>query len=299
MQDFRCTLCPRKCKADRETTFGFCGVPKEAVVAKWMLHNWEEPAVCYGNGSGAIFFSGCQLQCVFCQNHEISSRIRGKEMNSASLCNLFFHLEEIGACNLNLISPTPHLETVIPALEMAKNRGLSIPVLFNSGGYEEKSTIARLDGLVDLYMPDFKFMDSALSKKYAAASDYAEICIEAISEMQRQVGKPVWEEDRLLSGVIVRHLVLPGASSDSLLILHKLSELFGTDGIVLSLMSQFFPTHRADEFPELSRKITSLEYRRVVDAANKADFKYLYTQKKESAVQDFVPDFSLFSPEEN
>lgn len=299
MEQNNCGLCPRRCKTDRIAKLGFCGAPQRAVVAKWMLHKWEEPAICYKNGSGAIFFSGCQLKCVFCQNHKISSTVCGKTMDVPALSDLFLKLEEIGACNLNLISPTPHLETVIPALIRAKEKGLSIPVVFNSGGYESVKTLKRLNGLIDIYLPDFKFLDESRSEQYAHAADYGRICIDAISEMQRQVGAPKWENDRLKSGVIVRHLVLPSASRDSLAIIKKLSELFGENGIVLSLMSQFFPTHRCSDFPELSRKITSLEYNRAVKAATEAGFAYLYTQKPESATEDFVPDFSKFSPEEN
>jgi putative pyruvate formate lyase activating enzyme len=299
MMPSQCTLCPRECKIDRATKRGFCGAPKEAIVSKWMLHEWEEPAICYKKGSGAIFFSGCQLQCVFCQNHKISSTIRGKEMNADSLSDLFFHLEEIGACNINLISPTPHLETVIPALEKAKRNGLSIPVVFNSGGYEKKEIIKRLDGLIDIYLPDFKFWDPKLSKKYACAENYGKVLKDVIFEMQRQTEKPKWNENLLTSGVIVRHLVLPSCSADSVAIIQKLAEWFGKNGIVLSLMSQFIPAHKSMQYPELSRKLTTLEYNRAVGAAKKAAFQYLYTQKKESASEVFVPDFSKFSPEIN
>ena len=299
MQQNFCTLCPRECRVNRNTERGFCGAPKNPLVAKWMLHNWEEPAICYDSGSGAIFFSGCQLKCVFCQNYEISDSLLGKEMAADALCDLYFLLQEKGACNINLISATPYLETIIDSLAMAKKKGLLLPVVFNSGGYEKKETIHRLDGLVDIYLPDFKFQNQELSRRYASAKDYSLFCTEAIIEMQRQTGKPLWENDRLKRGVIVRHLVLPGCSKDSAQIIDKLSGLFGKDGIVLSLMSQYFPTHKAIEFSELNRKVTALEYRRVVEAAEKAGFEFLYTQKKESATSDFVPDFSRFCPDIN
>ncbi len=287
-----CTLCPRKCKVDRNSLAGFCGAGKYATVAKIMLHKWEEPCICYAAGSGAVFFSGCQLKCVFCQNHEISSFLHGEEFDSCTLCDVFLSLEENGACNINLVSPTPHLFTLIPALEMAKTKGLSIPVLFNSGGYEEVESIRALDGLIDIYLPDFKFFDPALALKLARAKDYPEVAAKAIEEMQKQVGKPVWNGDLLASGVMIRHLILPGHTADSVNILKMISSLFKENKIVLSLLRQYTPTHHAAEIPGLNRPITTLEYKRVVQVAENYGFQWIYTQKKESVGTEFIPDFS-------
>ena len=287
-----CRLCPRECGVDRNLRRGFCGAPGKARIAKADLHRWEEPCICASPGSGAVFFSGCQLQCVFCQNFEISSRICGKAFSVEELTDLFLFLQnEKKACNLNLVSPTPYLPSIVPALEQAKARGLSIPVVFNSGGYEKIETLEKLEGLVDIYLPDLKFCRTELSRKYAAAPDYFAVARRAIREMQRQTGKPQWENEALKSGVIVRHLVLPGESRDSLEILNALFEDFGRDGVVLSLMSQYFPTHRAKEFPALSRKITRLEYQKVVRHAETLGFETVYTQGFASASAAYVPDF--------
>lgn len=292
MTQTQCALCPRECKIDRSSAIGFCRAEPLPRIAKVMLHHWEEPCICYGGGSGAIFFSGCQLQCVFCQNHQISTHSVGTYYDEDQLARLFLKLEEQGACNINLVSPTPHLNVVVPALRNAKNKGLSIPVVFNSGGYEKASTIGLLDGLVDIYMPDFKFFSSDLGKNYAGAENYSEICKAAINEMVKQVESPLWEGDHLLRGVLVRHLVLPAASKDSLAILQWLFQQFGPDGIVLALMRQYTPMHRSNEFSQLSRKVTALEYQRVVNGANEFNFRWVYTQDKESASTEYVPDFT-------
>lgn len=294
MNQTLCTLCPRKCKIDRSIAKGFCGASCLPTVSKAMLHQWEEPCICYGNGSGAVFFSGCQLRCVFCQNHEISAKLCGKELTSAELSDLFLELEQKGACNINLVSPTPYLDTIIPALERAKAKGLAIPILFNSGGYESLDSLRKLNGLVDIYLPDFKFHSKELSERYAKARDYAGHALSAIQEMVRQVGSPVQSEEHLRKGVIIRHLVLPGASADSVMILRTLAEHFHRDEIILSLMRQYTPIFQAKSFPELSRKITSLEYNRVLKEAERLGFTNIYTQSAESIGDKYVPDFSVF-----
>lgn len=299
MEPQNCRLCPRECGVDRNLHRGFCGAPSVARIAKADLHLWEEPCICAPPGSGAVFFSGCQLQCVFCQNYEISSRICGKAFSVEELTALFLFLQnEKKACNLNLVSPTPYLPSIVPALEKAKIRGLQIPVVFNSGGYEKKETLEKLMGLVEVYLPDFKFCNPDLSRKYAAAPDYFSVARSAIREMQRQTGNPRWENGALKKGVIVRHLVLPGESRDSLDVLNALFEDFGRDGVILSLMSQYFPTHRAAEFPALSRKITRLEYQKVVRHAENLGFKTIYTQGFASASAEYVPDFDWKSEKE-
>jgi len=287
-----CRLCPRECGVDRATAVGFCGAGKSVRIAKWMLHPWEEPCICDRNGSGAVFFSGCPLRCVFCQNHTISHQICGEPYSQSQLYDLFLRLEARGACNVNLVTPTPYLHQLIPAIRRAKELGLSIPIVMNSGGYEKTEVLRALEGLIDVYLPDFKFFDPALSKKYADAENYAEICREVIREMQRQTGSPKFFGKRLIRGVIVRHLILPGASRDSLRILDALYEDFGKGGIVLSLLRQYTPMHRASLFPELCRTVTTLEYRRVVNKAASLGFEWIYTQGKDSASETFVPDFT-------
>ena len=295
----KCTLCPRNCKVDREEKTGFCGLGEKTVLAKVMLHKWEEPCICFGKGSGALFFSGCQLKCAFCQNYEISAEICGKEVSKEELTKLFFLLQEKGACNINLVSPTPHLNVLIPALKRAKEEGLMIPVVLNSGGYESADTLKRLDGLIDIYLPDFKFFDPSLSQKLCGAKDYAEKCMEALKEMYRQVGKVQWDGEKLKKGLMIRHLILPGNTADSIKILDKISDLFPKDEIVLSLMRQYTPCHKALKIPGLERKLTSLEYQKVLRRAEEIGFPFLYTQEKESASQDFIPDFSIYSLENN
>ncbi|MBQ3075263.1 MAG: radical SAM protein [Clostridia bacterium] len=294
-----CKLCPRRCMIDRAKQIGFCGASSLPTVSKVMLHRWEEPCICYGSGSGAIFFSGCQLKCVFCQNYKISNKLCGKETDSSALSELFFQLEEKGACNINLVSPSPYLHTIVSALERSKKNGLSIPILYNSGGYESVEALKKLDGLVDIYLPDFKFYSPQLSLRYAKAPDYAQRALEAIGEMHRQTGKRKMDGERLLRGIIIRHLILPGCTRDSLKILEVLANLFPKEDLILSLMRQYTPMVDTQKFPELSRAITSLEYSRVVKAAQTLGFENVYTQSKESSGEQFVPDFSVFFDETN
>ena len=286
-----CTLCPHECGVDRKTAVGFCRCPHTARVAKVMLHPWEEPCICSGNGAGAVFFSGCTLRCVYCQNHKISREPEGKDFSPNKLANTFLELQEKGASCVDLVSPTPYLESVIPALESAKKAGLAVPVVYNTSGYENASCIRCLDGLVDVYLPDLKYKSPALSLRYSGAADYFERASAALAEMLRQTGKPRFHGERLLSGVIVRHLVLPGLYKDSFEILRALFDLCGADGAVLSLMRQYVPCYRAAEFPEIDRKLTTLEYEKVNDFAEKCGFFLVYTQKKESAAETYIPDF--------
>lgn len=299
MSNSLCKLCPRNCKIDRNITAGFCGASSRSTVAKAMLHQWEEPCICYGNGSGAVFFSGCQLKCVFCQNHSISRKVCGKEFGEQDLASLFLKLQELGACNINLVSPTPHLNTLIPALSLAKSSGLSIPVLYNTGGYESLESLKRLEGLIDIYLPDFKFYSSEISLRYAKVSDYAKHAITSLFEMHRQVKNPNFHEDHLTSGVIVRHLVLPGCSKDSIAILNLLSQSFRPDEIILSIMQQYTPMVDSAKFPELSRTVTTLEYNRVINEATKLGFTNIYGQSRQSVGENFVPNFSVFFDETN
>lgn len=289
-----CRLCPRACGTDRRKARGLCGAGEFPTVAKIMLHRWEEPCICYGKGSGAVFFSGCPLRCIFCQNHAISRTATGKELSPRELTRIFLSLEEKGACNLNLVSPTPYRDDLIDAVKEAKKEGLSLPVVINTGGYETAESIQKWEGVADIYLPDFKFADPLLAKEYAAAPDYPSVCREAIRTMVRQSGPPVWEGDRLKRGTIVRHLILPGGWEDSKAVLSCLRKDFGEDGIVVSLMRQYTPTSQTAEHPFLKRRLTTLEYQKVYKEALRLGFRFLYTQKKESASEEFIPDFGVF-----
>lgn len=286
-----CHLCPRNCGVDRSKGKGYCRAESLPTVAKIMLHKWEEPCICYGNGSGAIFFSTCQLRCIYCQNYAISHKCIGTHMTEEDLYRLFFKLKEQGACNINLVSPTPHLETLIPAMERAKRNGLNLPFVFNSGGYECADTVRRLDGLIDVYLLDFKYFDRSLSKKYSDAVDYCNHCMATLKEALSQKSTPLFSGNALLGGVIVRHLVLPGAANDSIKILRALKKFDLADRIILSVMRQYTPTEAVRKIRPLNRKLTSLEYNKVVKQAEELGFEHIYTQTKESASEDFIPDF--------
>ena len=281
-----CNLCPRECGVDRTAgELGFCGCPGEALVAKTMLHKWEEPALAGSGGSGAIFFGGCTLQCSFCQNRAISCSPVGKNMDSAALRREMENLIAQGAENIDLVTPTQFLPTVLPALTPK----LSVPVVYNCGGYEKAETIAKLDGLVDIYLPDMKYADDALAKTLSGAEDYFAVATRAIKEMVRQVGAPQWEGERLKKGVIIRHLILPGQVENSLKVLDWIGDTFAPGQVLVSLMRQYTP------MPGLSapfdRKITDEEYDAVLS------WMYLnglegFTQEESSGDSAYIPDFT-------
>lgn len=284
-----CTLCPRGCGADRTVHPGFCGGGAQVRAARAALHLWEEPCISGTRGSGAVFFSGCTLRCVFCQNESISHGNFGKELTPAELAEVFRRLEGEGAHNLNLVTPTHYTPQILRALELAKP---GIPVVMNCGGYETVETLRLWAGYIDVYLPDLKYMDSALSARYSAAPDYFERASAAILEMHRQQPELVSEDGLLRRGLIVRHLVLPGASGDSLRLLDWLDGHLPKDGFLLSLMRQFTPTPRCADYPELDRRLTTFEYRRVADRAAELGFSG-FTQGRDSAQSRYTPDFDL------
>ena len=287
-----CMLCPRHCHIDREQALGFCGLDHHAKIAKVMLHRWEEPCLTQENGSGAIFFSGCQLKCIFCQNHDISKKAVGRNVTSDELYEIFHTLKEQGASNINLVSPTPHLSVIIPAIEKAKKEGFSLPFVYNTSGYETVETISHLAGLIDIFLPDAKFASNELSKELASAYHYPEISLMAIRAMYRLTGPLQWENKRLTRGVIVRHLVLPSLYRDSLQVLENLAENLPADGFILSVMRQYTPTSYVSQHPFLNRKVTTLEYEKVVEKAKEIGFQWVYAQGKDSADSKYVPDFN-------
>lgn len=286
-----CTLCPRQCHADRTKQPGFCGGTDSLRAARAMLHHWEEPVISGTNGSGAVFFSGCALQCRFCQNSVISAGMAGKDITPERLTAIFLELQEQGAHNINLVTAGHFLPWVIAALRAAKPQ-LRIPVVYNSGGYELPETLRMLEGLVDIYLPDFKFFDPETALHYANAPDYPEIAEAALSEMLRQTGAPVSEGGLLKKGCIVRHLVMPGHRHESIALLRHLSERFGTEAFLLSLMAQYTPMHTDAEYRELNRRITKMEYNSVLNEAQRLGFQGFW-QDKSAASDSYTPDFQL------
>ncbi len=286
-----CKLCPRECMADRNEKYGFCNSKYDITVAGSYLHKWEEPCISGENGSGTIFFSGCTLKCVFCQNSKISRGDFGKTISPDRLAEIMLNLQEKGAENINLVTPAHFTDGVLLALSAVKDR-LHIPVVFNCGGYEKVETLKRYEGFVDIYMPDFKYFDNALAKKYSSAPDYKERATEAIKEMIRQVGQPIFSDGLLKKGVLIRHLVLPGSYRDSICVLEHIKKKFGTEDILISLMSQFTPNKDCEKIPALNRKITTYEYQKVADFAMNLGFEG-YTQEKSSATAEYIPPFNL------
>ena len=285
MDYVNCTLCPRQCGVDRTMgQRGFCGAPAEAMVAKAMLHQWEEPVLAGSGGSGAIFFGGCTLGCVYCQNRAISGAAVGKAMDSCGLRLLMEGLIARGAENIDLVTPTHYLPTILPALEPK----LPVPVVYNCGGYERPETIRALAGKVDIYLPDLKYAEPSLAAALSGAGDYFEVATAAIREMVAQVGPPEWDGEKLKSGVIVRHLILPGHVENSLKVLDWLGETFAPGEILVSLMRQYTPMPGLSA--PLDRTVTEDEYQAVLSWMMLNDLEG-FTQEAEAADVGFIPDF--------
>ncbi|MCH5209142.1 MAG: radical SAM protein [Oscillospiraceae bacterium] len=297
-----CRLCPRKCGADRVTTLGFCQMGEKITAARASLHFWEEPCISGisgKRGSGTVFFSGCVMKCVYCQNFEISAESFGEEITTDRLSEIFLKLQEQGALNINLVNPTHFVPQMIRSLKAAKAHGLKIPVVYNSGGYERVETLKALNGLVDIYLPDVKYFDDELALRLSDAPDYFNTAINAVSEMVRQTGKPVFEETDgegkiLLKGTIVRHLVLPDCYKDSINVINRVAERFRGE-ILFSLMSQYTPFGlvKTDEnYKKMNRRITTFEYQKALDAVIDAGLEG-YAQEKSSAREEYTPSFDL------
>ena len=287
-----CTLCPRRCGADREKSAGFCREGAAARVAKIMLHHWEEPCVSGGErgaGSGAIFFSGCPLRCVYCQNRSISRGKTGEVMSPRRLADEMLKLRDRGALNINLVTPTHFTDRITEALDLVKGK-LGIPVVWNTSGYEKPETVSSLKGYVDVFLTDFKYVSEELSEKYSHAADYATFALPSLREMVKITGTPQFEGGMLKRGTVVRHLVLPGCSRDSVEVLRAADDAVGAKNVLLSLMSQYTPSFLEEGFPELSRRITTFEYERVLAEARRLGFEG-YMQSRSSATSDFTPDF--------
>lgn len=287
-----CMLCPRECGADRAGgELGYCRMPMEPHAARAALHYWEEPCISGKEGSGAVFFSGCTLRCVFCQNREIAQGTAGEKISRERLAEIFLELQEQGANNINLVTAGHFLPSVIQALKKAKTEGLRIPVVYNTGGYEKADVLRRLEGLVDIWLPDFKYENRRLAGRYSHAQDYPERAKEALAEMVRQAGMPVFDSRGMMQrGVIVRHLVLPGCVHDSKDVLEYLHDTWG-ERIWVSILSQYTPLPHVRSFPELNRKLTEEEYREVVDYARFLGMNQVYIQEGACAAESFIPAF--------
>lgn len=292
----KCTLCPRNCFVNRKLgEKGICGQSSTLKVARAALHFWEEPCISGEKGSGAVFFSGCALHCVFCQNQEIANGSVGKEISKERLSEIFLELQEKGANNINLVTPGHFAPQIVPAIERARNQGLNLPIVYNTSSYENVDSIRKLEGIVDIYLPDFKYMSSSLSKKYSHAPDYSEVAKKVVAEMVRQTGAASFYEkegqELMQRGVIVRHLILPGCMEDSKNIIRYLHDAYG-DTIYLSIMNQFTPLKNVEKYPELNRKLTEDEYDEVVDFAIDLGVENGFIQEGETAEESFIPDFN-------
>ncbi len=288
-----CTQCPRRCNTVRsETHVGFCGVSNAFSVARIAPHQWEEPPISGKNGSGTVFFAGCNLRCIFCQNRDISRGTAGELMSEAQLSDAILRLADTGVHNINLVTPSHYTVQLSRLLEKIKPR-LTIPVVWNSSAYESPESLRMLDGLVDIYLPDIKYYSSALSARYSAAPDYFPIAMDALSEMLRQAREAVWSPDKalLLRGVIVRHLILPSHRADSIALLRALHESFGNNAFLLSLMCQYTPDFALDTpYKNLHRRLTTFEYDSVRSLAMTLGFDG-FSQSPTSATADFTPKF--------
>ncbi len=308
-----CDLCRRHCRVDRTMgQRGFCAQSDILRAARAALHEWEEPCISGKTGSGAVFFSGCSMGCVFCQNREIALGKQGKEIGIERLSEIFLILQDQGAVNINLVTPTHFVPQIVYALEQAKKNGMNLPVVYNTGNYETLETLRMLDGLVDVYLPDLKYCDPEVSYRYARTRDYFEAACENLNEMVRQVGAPVFmdengkvidageveedaveasEEGLMKKGVLVRHLLLPGQTEDSMKILQYLHDTFG-EKIWISLMNQYTPVGKP-AYPELGRKLTEREYDLVVDHAIELGMTNVFIQEGDVAEESFIPSFDF------
>lgn len=292
-----CNLCPRECMAEREKgQKGYCRSDDRIFVARADLHMWEEPCISGEAGSGAVFFSGCNLGCVYCQNQQISRGRRGREISVHELAEIFLKLQEKGAANINLVTPDHHILQIAEAVVKAKEEGLLIPVVYNGSGYEKRDVIKNLSGVVDIFLTDFKYMDAALAEKYSKAPDYPEVAKAVLEEMVKITGDPVFDEKGMMQrGTIVRHLLLPGHKRNARDVLRYVYGTYG-DKVYISLMNQYTPFERLEKYPEyreLCRKVTKREYEAVISYAIELGVRNAFIQEGETAKESFIPEFDL------
>lgn len=289
-----CRLCPRECGADRISgQKGYCNMTSELMVARAALHMWEEPCISGEEGSGTVFFSGCSLGCVYCQNYHISRGQAGKIITTEHLAEIFLELQEKKANNINLVTPGHYIPQIVEAIEKARDIGLRIPIVYNSSGYEKVEFLKLLEGYIDIYLPDLKYMAEEPARLYSSCGDYFQYASEAIREMVRQAGAPVFDaKGMLLRGVIVRHLTLPGYMEDSKHILKYLYDTYG-DTIYISILNQYTPLSSVEEYPAINRRISAEEYEELVDYAIEIGVENGFIQEGETANESFIPEFNL------
>lgn len=290
----KCDICPRKCGVNREKgELGFCQMKDKIKIARYSLHYWEEPIISGETGSGTIFFSGCNLKCIFCQNYKISSENIGKEISVERLKEICLELQNMGANNINLVTGTHFLPLIKEALILAKKEGLTIPIVYNTSSYENVDSLKEMEGLIDIYLPDLKYYDNKLAENFSLANNYFEIATNAIKEMVRQTGKPVIENNIMKKGVIVRHLLLPNHLEDSKKIIKYLHDTYNED-IYISIMNQYTPIKKFDKYPELNRTLTDKEYDELVNYACDLNITQAFIQEGETCKESFIPDFTNY-----
>lgn len=287
-----CSLCPRNCHVDRDLNLGVCNMTDQIYLARAALHYWEEPCISGNTGSGTVFFCGCNLHCVYCQNYEIAHAASGKEVSLSRLADIFLELQDQGAANLNLVTPTHYVLQIISAVKMARNRGLKIPLVYNTSGYEKVETLKMLEGIVDVYLTDFKYWEEKTALAYSKAGDYPKVAKMAVEEMVSQVPHPVFDKSGMMQkGVIVRHLLLPGHVHEAKNVVKYLYETYGSC-ICLSLLNQYTPSKRLQKkYPEIARKTTKREYDALTDYACTLGIGQAYIQEGDTAKESFIPSF--------
>lgn len=289
-----CNICPRNCNAKRTSpNFGVCKSSLTLKVAKAYPHMWEEPCVSGKKGSGTVFFSNCNLNCVFCQNHEISHEAKGKEITTQRLSEIFLELEEGGCHNINLVNPSHYALQIIEGIELAREKGLKVPIVYNSNGYEKVETLKALEGYIQIYIPDLKYFHDKYAIKYSKAPNYFNIASKAIVEMVNQIGAPQFDENCMMKkGVIIRHLMLPGLLFDSKKVVDYIYKTFG-DSVYLSLMNQYTPMHGAKDFPEIDKTLNPKHYDSLIDYCLELGYKNAFIQESGTSSEVYVPDFNL------
>ena len=289
-----CTLCPRNCGIDRKVNTGVCGANDKIKIARASLHLWEEPCISGTNGSGTVFFSGCNLSCVYCQNKKISHENFGITVDTKRLCEIFFELKESGAHNINLVTASHFLPDVLSSVKLAKAQDIDIPFVYNTSSYEKVEALKMCDGLIDIFLPDFKYIEKETAKKYSNAPDYPEVAKSAIDEMVRQQPEPQFDKSGMMTnGVIIRHLMLPERLTESKKIIKYLYEKY-EDNVFLSIMNQYTPVGNLDGFPELKEKVKDSDYEKLIDYALSLGVENAFIQEGGAAEESFIPDFDGF-----